>query len=112
MSLSQFIESLSAWRRRALAAASVWIIAALFFGGPIAMMEKILEFGVGHAILAIFIGSASGAVLITESLRALTAPSIRWTDATHFKVGSVVWMLFLIVSAVALMSIKNSGQAN
>ncbi|MDH3690762.1 MAG: hypothetical protein OEU36_15045 [Gammaproteobacteria bacterium] len=76
------------------------------------MTEKMLESGVAYAILAIFIGSVSGAVLITELLRAVTAPSIRWTDATHFKVGTAVGMLFLIFSVVALVLIKNSGQAD
>lgn len=111
VSLGQFIESLSVWRRTALVAACLWVIAVLFFGGPIAMTEKILEFGIAYAILAIIIGSVSGAVLITESLRAAIAPSGTWTDATHLKVGSAVWMLLLILSVVALVIIENSGQA-
>jgi hypothetical protein len=91
----------------AIGFAILWGTLVIIAGGPTALTETMLSWGIASAAAGQLIGGGTGAILIVELLRALHPMGAAWTDAKHFKLVGLAWALLAVLSLVILVLTAN-----
>ena len=103
---------MSTWRKLALAAAAAWAALVLFiFGGPLSLMNKMVDWPLAYAVAMQVVNNVFGAVIIVELLRVLIPSGASWSDTRHFRIVGVVWVVMTFLSVGGFMLMKHALHA-
>lgn len=110
--LSSSVQPMSTWRKLALAAAPGWtILVLLVYGGPLSLMNKMMDWPIAYAIVLQVVNNVFGAVIIAELLRVLIPSGASWSDTRHFQIVGVVWVVMTFLSVGGFMLMEHALHA-